>query len=133
MRGKVIAVAVVVAAFAAIGAPIALAEEGAAKSVGITMNEWGIHKVPKTVKAGTPIKITVSNTGGVAHELVLEKAGCAKQCPLTIKGHHAEVEGIKPGTSRTVTWTITKPGNYTFTCRLKGHYEAGMKKTFKVV
>lgn len=132
MRGKVIAAAVVAAA-AAIGAPIALAEEGAATSVKITLSEWEISKVPKTVKAGTPMKLTVSNTGSVAHELVLEKAGCAKECPVTIKGHHAEVEGVKPGKSKTVTWTITKPGNYAFTCRLKGHFEAGMKKTFKVV
>jgi len=133
MRGKVIAVAAVVAAFAVVGAPVVVAEEGKSQVVKITLSEWGISKVPKTVKAGTPMKLTVSNTGSVAHELVLEKAGCAKECPVTIKGHHAEVEGVKPGKSKTVTWTITKPGNYAFTCRLKGHFEAGMKKTFKVI
>jgi uncharacterized cupredoxin-like copper-binding protein len=136
MRGKAIAAVAACAAIgalSAVAAPLALAEEGAAKAIKITENEWGIVGVPKTVKAGTPMKVTVTNKGGVVHELVLEKGNCAKQCALVFGGHKAEIEGVKPGTTKTATWTISKPGLYTFTCRIPGHWKAGMKKTFKVV
>lgn len=136
MRGEAIAAVAACActvATAAVAAPLALAEESATNSVKITENEWVIHGVPKSVKAGTPLKVTVTNKGGVVHELVLEKGNCAKQCALVIGGHKAEIEGVKPGATKSAMWTITKPGLYTFTCRVPGHWMAGMKKTFKVV
>jgi uncharacterized cupredoxin-like copper-binding protein len=135
MRGKVIAAlaACAVAACTAVAAPFALANEGAAKSINITESEWGIKGVPTTVKAGTPLLVTVTNKGGIKHELVLENGNCIKQCAVVIKGQKAELEHIKPGTSKSATWTITKPGLYTFTCRVTGHWKAGMHKTFKVV
>jgi uncharacterized cupredoxin-like copper-binding protein len=136
MRGKVIAAVAAcaaVAAFSAVVAPLALAGEGAAKSVSITESEWGIGGVPKIVKAGTSLVVSVTNKGGIKHELVLEKGNCAKQCALVLSGQKAEIEGLKPGATKTATWTIAKPGLYTFTCRVPGHWKAGMKKTFKVV
>jgi uncharacterized cupredoxin-like copper-binding protein len=122
-----------VAACAAIAAPLALAGGGTqTQNLRLTESEWGIHGVPKTIKAGTPIHITVTNKGGVPHELVLEKGTCAKECPLRIGGHSAEIEGVKPGVTKSAVWTITKPGRYTFTCRVPGHWKAGMRQTFTV-
>ena len=129
MRIRIIAA---VAACAAVTAPLALAG-GGAKSLSIHESEWGITGVPTIVKAGTPIRVTVTNKGGMAHELVLENGGCTKQCAVKIGGHNAELENLAPGTSKSAIWTISKPGTYTFTCRKPGHWKAGMHTTFKVV
>jgi uncharacterized cupredoxin-like copper-binding protein len=135
MRGKVIAAVAAcsaIAACSAVVAPLAVAGEGATKSITITENEWGIHGVPKTIKAGTSLTVTVTNKGGMPHELVLEKGKCAKQCALVIGGKKAEIEGLKPGVTKSATWKIMKPGVYTFTCRVPGHWMAGMRKSFTV-
>jgi uncharacterized cupredoxin-like copper-binding protein len=130
MRGKIFAVVV---ACAALMAPLALAGEGAAQYVKINESEWGITGVPKKLRAGAVLHVAVTNQGNVVHELVLEKGNCAKQCAVVIRGHKAEIEGIKPGATKTATWTITRPGTYTFTCRVPGHWMAGMRKTFAVI
>ena len=129
MRGKAF---FAVAACAAVVAPLALAETGSAKYVKITESEWGISGVPKNLQAGAALHVAVTNEGSVVHELVLEKGNCAKQCAVVVGGRKAEIEGIKPGATKTATWTITKPGVYTFTCRVPGHWKAGMHKTFVV-
>jgi uncharacterized cupredoxin-like copper-binding protein len=122
---------VAVAALAAVAAPLALASTGA-REMHITESEWGIAGVPPTIKAGTPLKITVTNKGGVAHELVLENGNCARQCAVRLAGRNAELENLAPGMSKSAVWMITKPGRYTFTCRKPGHWKAGMRKTFVV-
>jgi uncharacterized cupredoxin-like copper-binding protein len=128
MRVKIFAA---VALCAAVAAPLALAE-GGVKTVRITESEWGIGGVPQTLKSGTKVHISVTNTGKLPHELVLEKANCAKQCAVLIAGHKAEIEHVKPGMTKSAVWTIAKPGKYTFTCRVPGHWMAGMRKTFTV-
>jgi uncharacterized cupredoxin-like copper-binding protein len=126
-----IVVAAVVAC-AGVATPLALAQ-GGVKSIQITENEWGIAGVPSVVKAGTRLHIIVTNKGGIGHELVLEKGNCAKQCAVKLNGRSAELENLAPGSSKSVVWTIAKPGRYTFTCRKPGHWKAGMRKTFTVV
>ena len=128
MFGKVI---VAVAACAFIGVPLALAQSGV-RDLKITESEWGIAGVPTTLKAGTKLRITVTNKGGVQHELVLENGNCVKQCAVKLGGHNAELENLAPGTSKSAVWQITKPGTYTFTCRKPGHWKAGMRMTFTV-
>ena len=130
MRGPIVAV---IAVGVAVAVPSALAQNGAgAKAMHVTENEWGISGVPAKVQAGAELRITVTNRGGVLHELVLEHGGCAKQCAVKIGGKNAELENLAPGTSRSAIWTITKPGIYTFTCRKPGHWKAGMRRTFTV-
>jgi uncharacterized cupredoxin-like copper-binding protein len=122
-----------VAAFVAVAAPLALADGGTqTQNLRLTEREWGIAGVPKTIKAGSPIRVTVTNKGGVPHELVLEKGVCPKECALRVGGKSAEIEGVKPGLTKSATWIITKPGRYAFTCRVPGHWKAGMRKTFTV-
>lgn len=128
MFGKLI---VALAACAAVTTPVALAQSGV-RDVRITESEWGIAGVPATLEAGTKLRITVTNRGGVLHELVLENGNCVKQCAVKIGGRHAELENLAPGTSRSAVWKITRPGRYTFTCRKPGHWQAGMRKTFTV-
>jgi uncharacterized cupredoxin-like copper-binding protein len=129
MRARIIAA---LAVCSAVAAPLALAS-GGAKSMNIAESEWGITGVPSVIKAGTPLRVTVTNKGGVQHELVLENGGCIKQCAIKLRGHNAELENIAPGASKSAVWTIVKPGTYTFTCRKPGHWKAGMRKTFIVV
>lgn len=129
MRVRTIAVVV---ACSAVAAPFALASEGAT-TLNLSESEWGIAGVPRVVKAGTPLRVTITNKGGVLHELVLEHGGCVKQCVVKIAGHSAELENLKPGESKSTVWTISKPGTYTFTCRKPGHWKAGMRKSFTVV
>ena len=129
MFGKVIGA---VAACTIVTAPIALAQSGV-RDVQITESEWGIAGVPLTVKAGTQLRVTVTNQGGVPHELVLENGNCFKQCVVKLRGRNAELENLAPGTSKSTVWKITKPGRYTFTCRKPGHWKAGMRKTFTVI
>jgi uncharacterized cupredoxin-like copper-binding protein len=129
VRVRTIAAAV---ACSAVAAPFALASEGA-KTLNLSESEWDIAGVPKVVKAGAPLRVTITNKGGVLHELVLEHGGCAKQCVVKLGGHSAELENLQPGTSRSTVWTISKPGTYTFTCRKPGHWKAGMRKSFTVV
>ena len=128
MFGKVI---VAVAACTFIAAPLALARSGV-RDVKITESERGIAGVPMTIKAGSKLRITVTNKGGVQHELVLENGNCAKQCAVKLAGRNAELENLAPGASKSAVWQITKPGTYTFTCRKPGHWKAGMRKTFTV-
>lgn len=124
-------VIVAVAACVVVAAPLALAKTGVRK-MHITESEWGIAGVPATVKAGTLMKITVTNKGGVLHELVLENGNCVRQCAVKLGGRNAELENLAPGTSKSTVWKITKPGRYTFTCRKPGHWKAGMRTTFIV-
>jgi uncharacterized cupredoxin-like copper-binding protein len=120
-----------VTACAAVAVPLAM-PQGKTTTLRLTETEWGIQGVPATVKAGTKLAISVTNRGGVLHELVLEKGDCAKQCVVKLAGHNAELENLAPGTTKAAVWTITKPGRYTFTCRRAGHWQAGMHKTFTV-
>jgi len=129
MFGKAI---VAVAACAFIAAPLALGQTGV-RDVKITEAEWGISGVPTTVKAGTKLHVTVTNKGGILHELVLENGNCVKQCAVQLGGHNAELENLAPGTSKSAVWVLSRPGKYTFTCRKPGHWKAGMRKTFTVV
>jgi hypothetical protein len=39
----------------------------------------GYRRRPATLEAGTKLRITVTNRGGVLHELVLENGNCVKQ------------------------------------------------------
>jgi uncharacterized cupredoxin-like copper-binding protein len=128
MFGKVV---VAVAACAVLATPFAHAQSGV-KELNISETEWGIAGVPKTIKAGTQLQITVTNKGGVLHELVLENGNCAKQCAIKVGGRNAELENLAPGKSKSAVWKITKAGTYTFTCRKPGHWKAGMRKTFTV-
>lgn len=128
MFGKV---TIAVAARALVVAPLAFAQTGV-KDVKITESEWGIAGVPASVKAGTSLHVTVTNRGGVLHELVLESGDCVKQCAIKLAGHNAELENLAPGKSKTAVWKITKAGRYTFTCCKPGHWKAGMRKSFTV-
>lgn len=73
-----------------------------------------------TVRAGQPVELTLQNRGSMAHDLSLFE-GVSQ--PVKI-----EAEG---GQSASATFTIERPGTYTFVCTVLGHAAAGMRGTIR--
>ena len=78
-----------------------------------------------TVKAGTPVKFVVTNTGKVEHDFSFPSLG--------ITHAHAEPGHILPGQTDSLEITFDQAGTYIFDCSIPGHADAGMKGTVKVV
>ena len=74
-----------------------------------------------TAKAGQPIQVTLNNGGQIAHDFDIAD-GPVQPVKIT----------AQPGQSASATFTIDKPGTYTFFCSQPGHQEAGMKGTLTV-
>jgi uncharacterized cupredoxin-like copper-binding protein len=70
------------------------------------------------VRAGQPVELTLRNTGQGAHDFSLSQ-GVAQPVKLTSNG----------GDTANTTFTIDKPGTYTFDCSMFGHALAGMRGT----
>ena len=109
-----------------------LASAQAPETVKVTITEWKVELSTDTVPAGVPVRFTITNTGNVTHEVVLERAGAVDE-PIAFAGHEQEAEDIAPGTTRTVEWTIPEAGKYQLACHVPGHFEAGMKGRITVL
>lgn len=70
------------------------------------------------VKAGQPVLLTFSNTGQTLHDWSLAD-GAGQPVKISAAG----------GQSATGTFTIDRPGTYTFICSQPGHEAGGMKGT----
>lgn len=68
------------------------------------------------VRAGQPVELTLRNGGNIRHDFTLSE-GLPR--PVTI-----EADG---GETARATFTIDRPGTYTFICSVGGHEKAGMK------
>ncbi len=111
--------------------------QGSAAEVTVTVKEFKVEMSSTTIPANTPVKFSVTNSGAIAHEIVLEKAGTVDE-PLELacgggdcKADESEIEDIAPGTSKSGVWTL-EPGQYQLACHVPGHFEAGMLQTFTV-
>ena len=71
-----------------------------------------------TVQAGRPVQITLRNDGNATHDFRLTQ-GVARPVHVV----------AKRGESQTASFTISRPGTYTFICSQFGHDLAGMKGT----
>jgi plastocyanin len=71
-----------------------------------------------TVKAGQHVTLTLSNTGQTVHDWSLTQ-GVAQPVKISAAG----------GALAAGTFTIDRPGTYTFTCSQPGHEAGGMKGT----
>lgn len=71
-----------------------------------------------TVKAGQPVQLTLSNTGQMQHDWSLDQ-GAAQPVKIVANA----------GQTATGTFTIQRPGPYTFICSVPGHAAAGMQGT----
>ena len=71
-----------------------------------------------TVEAGQPVRITLRNDGSAVHDLSLTQ-GVSRPVKLV----------VQPGQSASATFTLARPGTYSFVCAQFGHALAGMKGT----
>jgi uncharacterized cupredoxin-like copper-binding protein len=100
----------------------------------IDLAEWTVDTA-STLKAGT-IKFKISNSGTIAHELLVFKSDLQPAAyPTNPAGGIVEEgggvdlvsegENIDPGGTQTRSVTLT-PGTYLFVCNIPGHFKAGM-------
>ncbi len=74
-----------------------------------------------TVKRGTVVRLTLTSTGVLEHDWVVDN----------LDGKKVQVHA-GPKASATVEFTPTAAGTYEFYCSIPGHREAGMKGTLIV-
>jgi uncharacterized cupredoxin-like copper-binding protein len=70
------------------------------------------------VRAGQPVELTLRNGGFILHDFSLAE-GVAQPIKVEAGG----------GATASATFTIDRPGSYTFICAAPGHEGAGMKGT----
>ena len=66
-----------------------------------------------TAKVGQEVKITLKNTGALEHNFIWDDTG-------------EEAIATQAGESKSTTRTFDTAGEYTFSCSIPGHKEAGM-------
>ena len=74
-----------------------------------------------SAKAGQPIQVTLDNTGQLVHDFSVTEG--VSQPVKTL---------AEPGQKAVTTFTIDKPGTYTYFCSEPGHEQAGMKGTLTI-
>ena len=70
------------------------------------------------VQAGQPLELTLENVGGMPHDFTLSD-GVSEPVKIEAKG----------GETSSGTFTIDRPGTYTFVCSQPAHALAGMRGT----
>lgn len=100
----------------------------------ITVSAVGSRFVPQTinVKLGETVRFTIVNRDKVAHEFVIgdiaEQAEHDKEMAAMPGMPMDDANGvmIAPGTTASLVWTFTRPGELQYACHLPGHYLGGM-------
>ena len=112
------------------------AVNGPSTTINVTMTDFHFEPMQFTIPAGQEITVKATNNGAVQHEFVVFKLG-------TDAGDHFGSEDeeniyweleVQPG--ETVTGTFIAPndiGDYSITCGIEGHLEAGMSAKLVVV
>lgn len=84
------------------------------------------------VKQGETVKLVMTNSGKVLHELVLgtrkeleEHAATMRKFPNM---EHAApyMAHVPPGKTGDIVWNFNRAGEFDFACLVAGHFEAGM-------
>lgn len=102
---------------------------GQPSSIDVSMDEFTFTPSEFTIPSGQEITVHATNNGAVLHDFVIFKLG-------SDPGDHYNDEDqnkvywqmeVQPGESLTATFTApTEPGEYSITCGIPGHLEAGM-------
>jgi plastocyanin len=91
------------------GLGIASAQSGATTNVKIIETEFKLDPATITVPANTPIQVTVTNAGTIEHNLQFGLP--AQNIEKKLFDHN-----LKPGETRTATFTFTATGNWEMDC-----------------
>jgi plastocyanin len=108
------------------GLGIASAQSGTTTNVKITETEFKLDPAMITVPVNTPVHVTVTNAGSVEHNLKFE-------LPAQNIAKVLFDQNLKPGETKTATFTFTAAGQWQMFCPVDAHESAGMKGTVMVV
>jgi predicted lipoprotein with Yx(FWY)xxD motif/uncharacterized cupredoxin-like copper-binding protein len=115
------------------GTPAAdLGTPAAAGEIQVGLTEMSVSASATTFKVGQTYTFVATNQGTIEHELVFEKAG-DNDIPLVSNGKEVELEGIAPGSSKSLEFAFTEAGTYQLSCHVPGHYAGGMVLTIYVI
>lgn len=89
------------------------------------------------VQSGETITFVVTNDGKNVHEFVVGGESYQQEHATEMSGGEQMGAGanqieIKPGATKSLTWTFTQPGEVLYGCHEPGHYEGGMVGTIEV-
>ena len=90
-----------------------------AQNVAVEAGDLWFRPATLEIPAGEPVNVTVTNSGGVFHDLTID----ALDFRL----------GVEPGDTVTGGLRVDTPGEYRFYCSVPGHASAGMRGTLIVV
>lgn len=91
-----------------------------------------------TVRQGDTVRLVMTNTGQVQHELVIgNKKELDEHAALMAKFPNMEhdepyMAHVAPGKTGELIWTFNRPGDFDFACLIAGHYQSGMVGKIKV-
>jgi uncharacterized cupredoxin-like copper-binding protein len=103
---------------AASGTAPAVAADSAQQVTLTVGNSLSFDPSTITVRAGQPVQLVLRNTGQLPHDFTLSD-GVAQPVKITASG----------GQTASGSFTIDRPGSYTFECSMPGHATAGMRGT----
>ena len=131
----------VVAGLLAMGGPSpASAQLGATRKISYLLTDNAYQpKVPLKLRKGDKITFTFVNKGKVVHEALVgtpaEQKAHEKEM-ATMGGmamaDEADLVVLKPGQSKTLTYTFKTAGTYEIGCHQPTHYKLGMKAPINV-
>lgn len=89
-----------------------------------------------TVKVGEPVTFVVTNTGKTEHEFVLGDEAEQMAHEETMDGMAMSdtdtAISLKPGETKSLTYTFPSVGAFLAGCHIAGHYTGGMKAAITV-
>ena len=109
------------------------------RTINVAMND-SMRFTPSRidVKQNETVRLIITNSGKVKHELVLgtekelkEHSEVMKKNP-DMQGADPNMVMLDPGTTGEIVWRFTTPGKVDFACLEPGHYDAGMRGAFNV-
>jgi plastocyanin len=124
--GRLSLVLVLVLLLGTLTGAVASAQGGTTTNITISETEFKLDPAQITVPLNTPVQFTVKNAGTVEHNLKFE-------LPSANIEQNLFSQNLKPGETRTGSFTFTKAGSWEMYCPVDDHEGAGMKGTVMVV
>lgn len=116
--------------------PTASVSTGATTVAVMLMDTLRMDPASMTVKVGEPVTFVVTNTGKTEHEFVLGDETEQMAHEETMGGmamtDSATAINVKPGETKTLTYTFPKVGAFLAGCHVAGHYAGGMRAAVTV-
>jgi uncharacterized cupredoxin-like copper-binding protein len=110
-------------------------------ALGVTLDEFSVRLAEEQSRAGM-VTFSVRNGGNIDHDfVVLRTRRKADELPVTDQQVRLLAPGVRlvdkltkvrPDSEETLTVRLD-PGSYVLVCDVPGHYQAGMRASFRVL